>query len=71
MEGTIRNESFERLCLALAQVEIFGSWGAKISALLRRLVWLQDNHPEIKSLVRASRLNNLLRTPSVYLTETC
>ena len=31
-----------------------GDYGAKIVALLRRLIWLQENEPDIKSLVRHS-----------------
>ena len=29
-----------------------GDYGAKIVALLRRLIWLNENEPDIKSLVR-------------------
>lgn len=38
------------------QVNVFGDSGSKIHALLRRLVWLQENQPEIKSLVSPVRL---------------
>jgi hypothetical protein len=33
-------------------VAVHGQWGSKIEALLRRLVWLRDSHPEVKALVR-------------------
>ena len=34
------------------QVSVQGDYGAKVVALLRRLIWLKENEPEIKSLVR-------------------
>ncbi|CAL8465161.1 g4696 [Coccomyxa elongata] len=34
-----------------SKVNVFGDSGSKIHALLRRLVWLQENQPGIKSLV--------------------
>ncbi|EIE20408.1 hypothetical protein COCSUDRAFT_67348 [Coccomyxa subellipsoidea C-169] len=33
------------------KVVLKGQWGSKIEALLRRLLWLQAKHPEVKSLV--------------------
>ncbi len=33
------------------QVNVQGDFGAKIVALLRRLIWLKEHEPEIKSLV--------------------
>lgn len=33
------------------QVSVQGDFGAKIVALLRRLIWLKEHEPDIKSLV--------------------
>ena len=34
-----------------AQVHVQGDYGAKVDALLRRLLWLKEKEPDIKSLV--------------------
>ena len=48
---------------AHAQVSVYGQWGSKIEALLRRLVWLRDNEPDIKCLVRnVCRAHEVLNT---------
>ena len=33
-------------------MHVQGDYGAKVDALLRRLLWLKDKEPDIKSLVR-------------------
>ena len=51
----------------LVQVVLKGQWGSKIEALLRRLLWLQANHPEVKSLVSQSPINPPVHTVVVDL----
>lgn len=42
----------QHVLVVSCQVTINGQSGSKIDALVRRLVWLREHHPELKSLVR-------------------
>ena len=50
------------------QVAWIGQWGSKIEALMRRLLWLRQHHPEIKSLVR-QRSDLLLNCRAIPITS--
>ncbi len=51
------------------QVSVQGDYGAKVVALLRRLIWLKENEPEIKSLVRQWHLWDFInpRLPYIHM----
>lgn len=50
--GMFEVQKLQEALEVMSQIQAYGEYGAKIETLLRRLIYLQQHHPEIKSLVR-------------------